>query len=94
MTNDNPGNVSNPFRFQPKFENKVQSSCPHQESCPEFKNKKNDLSHYSFSSTPDYNSLPVQTSFHDASIQTPFVYDSSSGSLQLQIISFELGFIL
>ena len=46
----------------------------------EFKNKKNDLSNYSFSYTPGYNFLPVQTNFHNTSIQTPFVYDSHSGS--------------
>ena len=49
MTNDNPGKWSDPFQFQPKFETEVQSSCPRQELCLEFKNKKNDLSDYSFS---------------------------------------------
>ena len=80
MTNDIPGNLLDLLQFQPEFETEVQSSCTRQESCLEFKNKKKDLSNYSFSKTPSYNFSPVQTNFHNASIQTSFVYDSHSSS--------------
>ena len=85
LTKDNPDNCLDPFQFQSEFETEAQSSCPRRESCLEFKNKKNDLSNYNFSSTPGYNSLTVQTNFHDASIQTPPVYDSHSDSSQSPI---------
>ena len=95
MTNKNAGNWSDPFQFQPEFETEVQSTCPHQESCLEVKNKKNDLLNYSFSLTPGYNSLSVHTSFHEASIQTPFVYDCDwLRFFTAADIMFELGFLL